>query len=199
MSEPIPVQPRHRTIFAVDIEGSTTRTNFERAMFRNAMYDLLEEALTLSGVEEGHRDLVDRGDGVLVLVHPVDTLPKTKLLNSVVPTLSELLVRLRTDRPPHSFRLRAAMHAGEVHSDSRGWYGEDLDITFRLLDAPEVKRRLKQTSAPLVLVVSQDIYRSVVRHGYDGIDDSTFEPVVQVHIAGQRLRGYVQVPATLTA
>ncbi|TCO53566.1 hypothetical protein [Actinocrispum wychmicini] len=199
MSTAIPVQPRHRTIFAVDIEGSTTRTNFERAMFRNAMYDLLEEALLLSGIEEGHRDLIDRGDGVLVLVHPVDALPKTKLLNSVIPTLHDLLVQLESDRPEHSFRLRAAMHAGEVHSDERGWYGEDLDITFRLLDAPEVKRRLKQTSAPLVLVVSQDIYRSVIRHGYDGIDDRTFQPVVQVHIAGQRLRGYVQVPAALTA
>jgi class 3 adenylate cyclase len=191
-----PVLPRHRTIFAVDIEGSTSRTNSGRAMLRNTMYDVLEEALTSSGCTEQHRDLIDRGDGALALIHPVDDLPKTKLLNSVVPTLSELLGRLE---PEYGVRLRAALHAGEVHTDGWGWYGEDIDITCRLLDAPELKRKLKQTSAPLVLVVSQDIYRSVIRHGYDGIEDSTFEPLVQLRIAGLRQRGWVQVPAAVSA
>jgi hypothetical protein len=196
MSTTLPVLPRHRTIFAVDVEASTARTNAGRAMFRNHMYDLLEEALTLSGIDERHRDLLDRGDGVVVLVQPVDDLPKTKVLDSVIPILSQLLEQLRSDRPEHSFRMRAAMHAGEVHHDSRGWYGEDLDITFRLLNARVVKRKLKQTTAPLVLVVSQDIYRSVIRHGYDGIDYRTFERIVQVDIAGHRQRGWVQVPLT---
>jgi hypothetical protein len=62
-----------------------------------------------------------------------------------------------------------------------------------------LKRKLKQTTAPLVLVVSQDIYRSVIRHEYDGIDYRTFEQIVQVDIAGQRQRGWVQVPAALIA
>jgi class 3 adenylate cyclase len=184
-SPPAPVLPRHRAIVAVDIEGSTRRTNRARALMRNAMYDLLEEALLLSGIGERHRDLVDRGDGAFVLVHPVDEAPKTVLLTMVIPTLSELLTQYETARPEHGFRLRVAMHAGEVHFDNRGWYGEDLDITAR---------KLRQTSAPLVLVVSQDIYRSVIRHGYDGIDDSTFEQTVQVQIGGQRQRGWVQIP-----
>ena len=32
------------------------------------------------------------------------------------------------------------------------------------------KRALRRTGAPVVLAVSDDIYRSVVRHQYDGID-----------------------------
>jgi class 3 adenylate cyclase len=197
MTTPIPVLPRHRTIFAVDIEGSTRRTNSGRGVLRNAMYDLLAEAMLLSGIAKQHRDLVDRGDGVLVLIHPVDDLPKTKLLNTVVPTLSDLLGQLQFERPEHSFRMRAAMHAGEVHWDGYGWYGEDIDITCRLLDAPEVKRKLTQTSAPLVLVVSQHIYLSVIRHGYDGIDNSTFEPIVQLEMGDLRQTGWVQVPAAV--
>jgi hypothetical protein len=191
----IPVLPRHRTIFAVDVEGSTSRTNPGRGVLRNAMYDLVEEALMLSGVGEAHRDFVDRGDGVLVLIHPVDDLPKTKLLDTVVPTLSDLLSQLELERPGHGFRMRTALHAGDVHQDVRGWYGEDIDITCRLLDAPEVKRKLAQTRAPLVLVVSQHIYLSVIRHGYEGIDNSTFEPLVQLEMAGLRQLGWVQVPA----
>jgi hypothetical protein len=191
---PTPVLPRHRTIVAVDIEGSTRRTNTARAQLRNAMYDLIEETLLLSGIGEQHRDFIDRGDGAFVLIHPVDQAPKTVLLTMVIPILSDLLTRHEIDRPQYRFRLRVAVHAGEVHYDNRGWYGEDLDITARLLDAPELKRRFKLTLAPLILVVSQDIYRSVVRHGYDGIDDTTFEQVVQVQIGGQRQRGWVQIP-----
>jgi class 3 adenylate cyclase len=190
-----PVLPHHRAIVAVDIEGSTTRTNPARAQLRHVLYDLLEEALRASGIDEQHRDpFIDRGDGALVLIHPVDQAPKTVLLTTVIPTLSELLAQHDALRPDHRFRLRAAVHAGEVHYDSRGCYGEDVDITFRLLNAPELKRALRRTLAPLVLVVSQDIHRSVIRHGYDGIDDRAFEPLVHVQMAGQRLRGWVHVP-----
>ena len=33
---------------------------------------------------------------------------------------------------------------------------------------------------PLILVVSGDIYGSVVRHGYEGIDHETFHQLVRV-------------------
>jgi hypothetical protein len=35
-------------------------------------------------------------------------------------------------------------------------------------------------------VISGDIYRAVVRHGYDGIDRSAFHPLVRVNVAGNR-------------
>jgi len=37
--------PCHRAIVAVDIEASTARNNSTKAVLRNAMYDLVEEAL----------------------------------------------------------------------------------------------------------------------------------------------------------
>src|SRR5262245_7882303 len=84
--------PHHRVILAVDIEGSTARTNTAKAALRSAMYSLLEECLVDSGVREEWRDpFVDRGDGILVLIHPVDHVPKTLLLNRVVPKLETLL------------------------------------------------------------------------------------------------------------
>ena len=88
-----------------------------------------------------------------------------------------------------------AVHAGEIHYDSHGPYGEDVDIACRLVDAPELKRRLRETSEPLALVVSQEIHRSVVRHGYDGIDHSAFTQVVHIRVGAQRLRGWIHTPA----
>ncbi len=185
-----PGLPRHRTILAVDIEDSTSRTNPERARLRAALYDLIEDALLAAGVTERYRDVFDTGDGLFVLVQPVDELPKTALLNSVVPALREQLARHQ------EIRLRVAVHAGEVHYDKRGVFGEDLDLTLRLLAAPEIKRKLRESEQQLALVVSDDFYRSVIRHGYDGIDDRTFEPLVNVAVKATPYRGWVQVPNT---
>jgi hypothetical protein len=160
------------------------------------MYDLLEAALLECGITEDLRDpYYDSGDGVMLLVRPVDGAPKTLLLHTFVPVLSEMLAEHAAIHPDRMFRLRVAIHSGEVHFDRHGAFGEDIDMTFRLLDAPELKRRLQQTDAPLVLVVSDHIHRSVIRHDFEGIDGRTFEPSISLELAGQRHTGWVQVPA----
>lgn len=187
--------PVHRTILAVDIEQSTTRTNRAKARLREVLYDLLEGALCRSGIPAEHRDpLLDRGDGVLALVRPADQVPKTLLLNSFFPALSRLLATHNGDRPLHRFRLRAAMHCGEVLYDPHGPFGEAVDLTCRLLDAPQLKSALAHTTEPLVLAVSNDLYWSVVRHQYGGIDRADYQPKVEVELAGQRHQGFVAVP-----
>src|SRR5262245_32651854 len=119
--------PLHRAIVVVDIEGSTTRTNPARAQLREILFDLLDEAFRAGGIAGEFRDpFVDRGDGALCLVRPVDEAPKTVLLADVVPALAELLARHNADRPDAAFQLRVALHAGEVHYDLHGPYGEDV-------------------------------------------------------------------------
>jgi hypothetical protein len=180
-------------ILAVDIEDSTMRTNTAKAGLRHVMYALLEEALIISGVKEDHRDsFVDRGDGILVLIHPVDEVPKTLLLNTVVPTLETLLCQHEEEFPDQRLRLRAVVHAGEVHYDGRGCFGESLDVAFRLLNATEVKQRFRQTRAPMLLVVSDDIHQTVVRHGYAGIDEQEFVPAAFVNVGGTTRLGWVK-------
>jgi class 3 adenylate cyclase len=188
-------QPRPRTIIACDIEGSTTRTNPGRAVLREDMYDLLESALlTCEVTEELREPFYDRGDGAMIIVRPADRVPKTVLLNTFVPRLSEMLAEHAVVNPERMFRLRIAIHSGEVHFDRRGAFGEDIDITFRLLDSPVLKARLLRTEAPLVLAVSDHLHDSVIRHGYAGIDHRAFEPIIKVVVADQVRRGWVQVP-----
>lgn len=196
----VSILPRQRTIVAVDIEGSTARNNSAKATLRNDMYDAFEAALLDSEITEDLRGpYFDRGDGAMVFIRPVDEAPRTHLLTRFIPRLNELLTQHAARDPRHRFRLRAAIHSGDVHFDRRGAFGEDIDVTVRLLDAPELKGRLRQTDAPLVLVVSEHIYRSVIRQGYDGIDDRTFEPLVHLQVGGQPYRGWVHVPAETLA
>jgi class 3 adenylate cyclase len=192
--------PRHRSILALDIEQSTDRPDPVKAELRRMIYQLFGQALRSAGIRPCHYDpFVDRGDGFLVLVHPVDQVPKAVLLSRVVPELARCLADYNAGLPrtigsQRRLRIRVVVHAGEVHYDERGVFGEALDIAFRLLDAPGVKKALRMTIDPLTLVISGDIYRSVVRQGYEGIDQHTFHPLIRVRVAGQRHPGWVQVP-----
>jgi hypothetical protein len=195
MSEITKLQPRQRSIVACDVQGSTTRTNTAKAALRADMYNLLEAALLECKITEDLREpFVDSGDGVLTMVRPVDGVPKTLLLRTFVPVLSAILAEHAAVHPERAFRLRVVVHSGEVHFDKQGIFGEDIDITFRLLNSPELKEWLRRSGAPLVLAVSDHIHRSVVRHGYDGIDGRSFEPAICLEVAGQRHTGWVQVP-----
>lgn len=197
--------PVHRAIVAVDVEGSTQRTNPIKEELRRRIYQLFSEALYATGIEDRHLDrLTDRGDGFLALLRPADEVPKTLLLDQLIPTLSALLFdhNFSASRPRTSglqLRLRAVVHAGEIHDDGKGVFGEPLDVAFRLLDAPAVKKALRLTAAPLVLVVSEEIFWSIVRQGYEGIDDQAYEPLVRVRVAGRRRQGWVHVPGDAQA
>jgi hypothetical protein len=196
--------PHYRAIVALDIERSTSRPNPIKGELRNKTYELFEVALRTAGIGSRHRDrFVDRGDGILALIHPVNQAPKALLLNRVVPFFSRLLTEYNASLPRHSLaqrqlRIRVVMHAGEVHYDANGCFGEALDVAFRLLDAARVKRALREAADPLILVVSGDIYSSVVRHGYDGIDRQTFHPLVRVEVAGMRYPGWIYIPDQIT-
>jgi len=192
--------PCYRAIVALDIERSTSRPDPIKGELRNKTYELFETALRKAGIESCHHDrFMDRGDGILALIHPVDQAPKVVLLNRAVPVLSRLLADYNAGLPRHSqqqrqLRVRIVMHAGEVQYDANGCFGEALDVAFRLLDAARVKRALRDMAGPLILVVSKDIYSSIVRHGYDGIDDETFHQRVCVQVAGKRHQGWIHLP-----
>jgi class 3 adenylate cyclase len=197
---PAPGLPRHRAIVAVDIEQSTSRPDPVKAELRRTLYELFDEALRSAGIHRRHRDrFTDRGDGLLALIHPVNQASKPVLLNRAVPALSQLLADYnaglpRGGRPNQQLRVRAVVHAGEVHYDGNGCFGEALDIAFRLLDAPGVKKALHAAAEPLALVISEDIYRTIVRHGYDGIDPHAFRPLIRINVAGYRYPGWVHTP-----
>ena len=162
LMEPLPVTglPHYRAIVALDIERSTSRPDSVKADLRNKTYEFFDAALYSAGIRKRHRDrYIDRGDGLLALIHPVDQAPKALLLNRAIPALSSLLADYNSSLPRPSrlqrqLRIRVVTHAGDVRYDANGCFGEALDIAFRLLDAAPVKRALRETADPLILVIS---------------------------------------------
>lgn len=195
----------YRSILALDIQRSTgpLRTNPIRGELRTLLYRFLEETMEIVGIDRRHCDpFEDRGDGVLALIHPVDSIPKSLLLKLLVPELARKVHAYNaslavTDLLRRELRLRAVIHAGEVHCDGKGYYSEDLDVAFRLLDARRFKRFLSTTMVPLGLIVSETIYWSVVRHEYSGIRGRHFRPAVRVRVrvGGRRRRGFIVTSA----
>jgi hypothetical protein len=138
----------------------------------------------------------DRGDGVLVLIRPHDDVPKTLVLGRLIPILTAFLIEHNASatRPELRLRLRAVMHAGEIHLDDRGFYGDDLDVAFRLLEAPRLKKALKEAvGSPLVLVVSEQIFHTIIRQGY--FEEDSYQPLGRVRVGNRHRRGWVHFPA----
>jgi class 3 adenylate cyclase len=193
--------PRHRIVVALDIECSTSRPDPVKAELRSTLYEAFDAALLEADIRRQYRDrFIDRGDGILALIHPVDQAPKATMLKTVIPALSQRLADYNASLPHASreqrqLRVRAVVHAGEVNYDANGCFGEALDIAFRLLDAAHVKKALHEATAdPMILVVSGEIYQAIVRHGYGGIDQHAYHPLVRVRIAGNRYPGWIHIP-----
>src|ERR1051326_6874130 len=95
--------PHYRAIVALDIESSTTRPNPVKGELRNKAYQLVDAARRPAGSGRRYRDrFIDRGDGILALIHPVDQAPKALLLNRAVPLLGRLLAEYNASLPRHS-------------------------------------------------------------------------------------------------
>ena len=100
----------YRVIIALDIERSTTRPDPIKAELRNKTYELLDKALCLAGIRQRHRDrFIDRGDGILALIHPVDQAPKALVLNRAIPAFNRLLTDYNAGLPAsHSITTTTA-------------------------------------------------------------------------------------------
>src|SRR5690606_36893219 len=179
---------------------SSTRTDLIKVELRYQLYRLLRRAMQAAGIDERHCEpIADCGDGVLVLVHPVDEVPRSRLLVPFIPVLTRLLVAYNAslgpdDRAARRLRMRAVIHAGDLLRDDHGAVGAEIDAAIRLLDSDAVRSALRAASSPLVVVVSQQIYEATVFHGYAGLCPQLYHRAVEVSVSGLIRHGWIHVP-----
>jgi hypothetical protein len=96
----------------------------------------------------------------------------------------------------YRMRLRVGLGHGMVAPDHHGqWSGAVILDLARLVDAAQVREALARArQAHLVLVVSEDVYQSVVRQGRPGVDLAAYGSTEIVTKNGRRLRAWVTVP-----
>lgn len=187
--------PRHMSIMVVDMLGSGRWPNPDQLSARSALADAVRSAFHAADIAWSRLAVEDRGDGKIVLV-PADV-SKVDLLDPVIPALAAAIHRHNTDSEPR-IRLRVALHAGEVHRDPYGWAGSDLTTACRLVNDTAVYGALtRHPWSDLVLVVSDVIYDSVVRHGYRTVDPDSYTPV-DAAVKEFRARAWLHVPALVS-
>jgi HD domain len=190
--------PRRRVIVALDIEHSTSRPDPVKAGLRTMLYELFDAALRSAGISARRRDrFTDRGDGLLALFDPAD---QALLSHVVVPAFSQLVTSYNAGLPDpggrdRQLRVRVVMHTGNVHDDGNGYFGQALDIAFRLLDAPRVKTALRTAHGPVLTVMSSDIHNP---HMPDGGGTCHTCALVTTHVAGNEHHGWIHSPAQAT-
>lgn len=158
------VSPVHRTIFLIDVEkyGAAERTTPDLLALRSGLYGALERAFLDCGLPWQESRLEDAGDGLFVLVPA--TVPKSAFVERFPTALAEA-VRAHNARHPKQaqFRVRVALHAGEIAYDEHGVASRAIIKAYRLLDAKVLKKALAKSDGVLALVMSKWFFEEVVK------------------------------------
>jgi hypothetical protein len=186
--------PMHWSILAFDIEGfsESYRDDRARTAVRATFYRVLIDAFKTAGLEWRPELSEDRGDGAIVLVSPL--VPKVLLIDPLLGCLRAALVEHNRNAPlAERLRLRCVVHAGEVSTDAYGMSGIDLIDACRMLDAAELRTSLGHSPVPMATIVSDNIYKAVVRHGYRSIDPTTYYPVT-TQVKKTHVQAWIHLP-----
>jgi hypothetical protein len=159
------------------------------------MYEVFADAREETGLLPDEDIVVeDRGDGFVVLFPA--TVSTVLLAGPFVRALNDGLAhKAPLFSAAHAMRFRVALHHGMAKRDARGWSGDAINTTCRLVDAPALRAALTAaTKAHLVFIVSDEIYQGVIRHGYRSIDAAAYLPVDFEAKHGTLLRGWITAP-----
>jgi hypothetical protein len=151
------------TVLAVDIAGFTKphRDDEIRLYLHEELYELLQKAFDGSDIPWADCFHEDRGDGALIVVPPYIT---SKGIIDPLPERLRGLIRRHNHVSSQAagIQLRVAAHIGPVEHDGHGFVGSDINLLFRMLESRPLKRALARSGAELALMVSEDVYRSLV-------------------------------------
>lgn len=175
-------EPRHFAILVVDAESSSQVDGADQPRFRSALRHALTQALRSSGLDWDSAHHAEASGDSWLFVFDVN-----QAHHLIGPVVSNLDRRLESHNRQHlpRIRLRVAVQQGVVHLPDvpgqplRG--GTALNEVHRLLDATELKNALKNSRSNTALIVSDDIYRTLVRDRY--VDDMSPESFGRVEVA----------------
>lgn len=180
----------YRLILAVDVERYSSRDAQRQLQIQTDLRGALDTCATEMGLDPRlwHRQV--NGDGEL-LVLPDDT-DHTLVVGGLTRGLERALATLNQGRRPEDrLRIRLAMHHGTMIPGPLGPAGEAPVVVCRLLDATPFRRFLRaQEGRNVALIVSDSLYRDVVRTGFCSMDHEAFRSM-RVVVKGAVFRGHI--------
>ena len=189
----MPSEAMHHLIASLDVQGSGKRSNQEKLDMRKVVYAVIEQAFDAARISMGPCRIEDRGDGALITV-PAHV-PETRMVGVWVTEIyEELRARNRGLDESGRVRVRLGMHSGQVHHDDHGVAGADVDLACRLADSQVARNTLEGADAAhLVLIASNRLYESVVRHGGRFIDPDCYRQA-RVRLKETDTTAWIHVP-----
>ncbi|MEV8442112.1 hypothetical protein AB0425_32455 [Actinosynnema sp. NPDC051121] len=169
----------HRVVVTTDVQRSSTRNNVGQRRMRRALEECVHAGAAALGVVGDRLEMVDRGDGMQVVM------PEAVTLVDVLDTFVEAVARALREHnvaasDAYRIDLRAAVHVGYVDRVNGEWSGTPLVHAARLVDAPEVKRALEEAGGACLALVVSDAVKHVVDEGYCRIGPTGYRHVAVV-------------------
>jgi hypothetical protein len=165
---------------AVDAKGSTLLPSAQHASLSRAITDIVHRSLRSAGLKEMRKEFESNtGDGISFGFDP-SWIPM--VISPFADVLNTHLQQHNVTAGPH-IRLRMSVHIGPVPI-TPGLPGDGnaapRSETHRLLDSEPARSCLSRTdehATPLVVIVSDDVYRLTVLGGYCALPPSRFTEV----------------------
>ncbi|WP_117212241.1 hypothetical protein [Allorhizocola rhizosphaerae] len=176
------------------MEQYSRRDNLGQYRAQQAFHEVMTQAVEAVGLRRGDWTTQQAGDGELGILPPDASEPT--VVAELVPALDRLLRQYNRGLLPEAkVRLRVAIHQGLVHlGGANGFPGDAVNEVCRLRDADVLRHALKTFgNASVALIVSESIFRDVVRHGYRGLRPERFAPV-RVKVKDFNAPAWIYVP-----
>jgi hypothetical protein len=182
-------------ILIVDIEdySASYRDDTIRVRLHADLLEFLTAALSDTGIDKDRYTVHSTGDGWLVTIDPV--VGKPRIVGTVVNQFAADLRHHngRTDLAGR-LRVRSVLHAGDLLVEADGHLtGDQLNFAFRLLNAEQLRVLLRQASGPLLVCVSNAVYKQVIAQRHEGLDPAAYE-AVRLKCRNVRGLGWVRAP-----
>ncbi|WP_081539939.1 MULTISPECIES: hypothetical protein [Kitasatospora] len=163
----------YELVVGVDVRKSSAYDDRGKVRMRRQLYTVLNRAFGLAGVPATAVHQEDRGDGVLATI--ASSVPPSRIVGVWLTEVHEQL-RQENENAELPLGLRIGLHVGPVTHDAKGVSGHAVDLACRLTDADAGRHLLERERADLVVVVSDSLYREVVRHGGRFVDPGHYAP-----------------------
>ncbi|WP_306205128.1 nucleotidyl cyclase domain-containing protein [Actinoplanes sp. RD1] len=149
-------RPRAVVLVGLDITGFGRRAFADQRRLRRRLYAAVGALRSGLGRIIPH-DVLDRGDGVLLLL-PGGTDP-LRVVRTALPALARQVDDGNRGAGDATMLLRCVVHTGHAQRDRWGWVGDDVNLVFRLLDSRTLKLRRREHPAALTVALSEPFHR----------------------------------------
>ena len=123
------------------------------------------------------------------------TTPEGDVVDRYVRALDAELTKTNRYRVPEAkLRLRMAIHFGATVEGANGYPGQDAVLVSRLLNSEPAHAALEQSSADLVVVLSDTLFTSLVAAGYTTLRPEDFRRV-EVRVKTFSGHGWMWLPS----